>query len=229
MYNDDLLIKYMVESFDSNQPSITQKERGPFITISREHGCQANLLARMLRDELQKKGKKWSILNKEIIMESAKKLDMDPRIVQNVSESVDRNMMDEVLAALATKYYKSDRRVRQTIAGVVTSAANSGNTIIVGRGGAAITQGMQPSIHIKLYAPFDWRVETLMNRYHAKREQILKEVTNLDYKRHRLLSNAVRGLEDNALLYDLQINCSTVSHRQIVNMILAMAEERFNY
>lgn len=227
MYNDDLLIKYMVESFDSNQPDLISKEKGPFITISREHGCQANLLARMLRDELQKKGEKWSILNKEIIMESAKKLDMDPRKVQNVSESVDRTIMDEVLAALSAKYYKSDRRVRQTIAGVVTAAAASGNTIIVGRGGAAFTHQMHPSIHLKLYAPLEWRIQSLMARYHAKREHILKEVTNLDYKRHRLMSGAVSGLEDNPLLYDLQINCSTVSHREIVSMVLNLIEQRF--
>lgn len=227
MYNDDLLIKYMVESFDSNQPSVTTNENGPFITISREFGCQANLLAKMLRDELKKKGQKWSILNKEIIMESAKKLDMEPRKVQIVSESTDRSMMDEVLSALSTKYYKSDRKVRQTIANVITSAAYAGNTIIVGRGGAAITHGMQPSIHLKLYAPIEWRLQSLMARYHANREHMMKEMTNIDFKRHRLLSNAVKGVEDNSFLYDLQINCHTINHKQIVSMVMGLIQERF--
>jgi hypothetical protein len=104
MESDSLLIKYMVESFDRNQPLQKKNEGGSFITISRDYGCQANLLARMLKEEFQKKGMKWSILNKEIIMESAKKLDMDPRQVQNISESTDRTLMDEVLSALTTKY-----------------------------------------------------------------------------------------------------------------------------
>ncbi|HLN52300.1 MAG TPA: cytidylate kinase-like family protein [Lentimicrobium sp.] len=227
MYNDDLLIKYMVESFDRDQPAFTRKDNGPFITISREFGCQANLLARMLRDEIKKRGQKWSILNKEIIMESAKKLGMEPRQVQVVSESVDRTMMDEVLSALSTKYYKSDRKVRQTIANVITSAAYEGNTIIVGRGGAAITHGMQPSIHIKLYAPIEWRLQSLMVRYHANREHMMKEITSIDFRRHRLMSNAVKGVEDNSFLYDLQINCSTINHKQIVSMVMGLIEERF--
>ncbi len=227
MYNNDLLIKYMVESFDRNQPTYVSKESGPFITISREIGCQANLLAKMLRDELKKRGRKWSILNKEIIMESAKKLDMEPRKVQTVSESVDRTMMDEVLAALSTKYYKSDRKVRQTIANVIISAAHAGNAIIVGRGGVAITQGMQPSIHIKLYAPLEWRLQSLMDRFHANREHMLKEITKIDHRRHRLIVNALKGAEDNTFLYDLQINSSTVTHKEIVSLVMGLIEERF--
>ncbi|MGE5318418.1 MAG: AAA family ATPase, partial [Chloroflexota bacterium] len=174
-----------------------------------------------------KKGQRWSILNKEIIMESAKVLEMDPRQVQEISESTDRTVMDEVLAALSTKYYKSDRRIRQTISSVVTSAANEGYTIIVGRGGAAITKGMQPSINIKLYAPLEWRLQSLMKRYHATREHVMKEITSIDYKRHKMVTQILKGSENSGEIYDLQINCSTVNHRQIVAMIVRLIEERF--
>ncbi|HLO92255.1 MAG TPA: cytidylate kinase-like family protein [Lentimicrobium sp.] len=224
---DNLFLKYMVESFDLNQPVFKKKDSLPFITISRDFGCQANLLAKMLKDELDKKGQRWSILNKEIIMESAKVLEMDPRQVQEISESTDRTVMDEVLAALSTKYYKSDRRIRQTISSVVTSAANEGYTIIVGRGGAAITKGMQPSINIKLYAPLEWRLQSLMKRYHATREHVMKEITSIDYKRHKMVTQILKGSENSGEIYDLQINCSTVNHRQIVAMIVRLIEERF--
>lgn len=225
--NDNLFIRYMVESFDQNQQVVKKKESLPFITISREYGCQANLLAKMLKEALEAKGHKWAILNKEIIMESAKVLGMEPRRVQEISESTDRTVMDEVLSALSTKYYKSDRKIRQTIASVVTSAANEGYTIIVGRGGAAITRGMQPSLHIKLNAPLEWRLQSLMIRYHASREHMMKEITSIDYKRHRMLSQILKGSENTNELYDLQINCSTVSHKQIVAMIVKLIEERF--
>lgn len=228
MESDSLLIKYMVESFDRNQPLQKKKEGGPFITISRDYGCQANTLARMLRDEFEKEGQKWSILNKEIIMESAKKLDMDPRLVQTISESTDRTLMDEVLSALTTKYYKSDRKIRQTIGMVISSAAMEGNAIIVGRGGAALTRDMHPSLHIKLYAPIEWRLQTLMGRYHATREHMLKEITSIDFKRHRMLAQILKGSENVDDLYDLHINCSTVNHKQIVAMVLKLAEERFH-
>lgn len=225
--NVNLLIKYMVESFDQSQPVQKKKESSPFITISREYGCQANLLAAMIKEELEKGGQKWSILNKEIIMESAKMLEMEPRKVKDISESTDRTLMDEVLSALSTKYYKSDRKIRQTISSVVTSAANEGHTIIVGRGGAAVTKGMHPSIHIRLFAPIEWRLQSLMKRYHATREHMMKEITSIDYKRHRMLSQILKGAENSDEIYDLHINCSTISHQQIVAMVIKLVEERF--
>lgn len=225
--NYNLLIKYMVDSFNENQPVQRKKESLPFITISRDYGCQANLLARMLKEELEKKGQQWTILNKEIIMESAKVLEMDPHKVNEISESTDRTVMDEVLSALSTKYYKSDRKIRQTVSSVVTAAANEGYTIFVGRGSAAITRGMQPSIHIRLYAPIEWRLQSLMKRYHATREHMMKEITTIDYKRHRMISQILKGAENTSEIYDLEINVSTINHKQMVAMIVRLIEERF--
>lgn len=227
MYNDDLLIKYMVESFDRNEPILSQKDFGPFITISRDHGCQANSLAKLLTEELAKRGFHWSILNKEIIMEAARKLDMEPQKVARISDSVDRTQMDQVLAALTTKYYKSDRVIRQTIAKVVTSAAHHGNSIIIGRGGAAITHGIQPSINIKLFAPLEWRVQSLMLRYHASREHIVKDINTIDYKRHRMLATSLKRNDNVTDLYDIQINCSTVNQKEMVAIIIAYMVEKF--
>lgn len=227
MYNDDLLIKYMVESFDRNQPPLEKKDIGPFITISRDYGCQANSLAKLLKEELKKRGQNWSILNKEIIKEAALKLDMEPRQVANISEDLDRSTMDQVLSALTTKYYKSDRKIRQTVASVITSAATAGHAIIVGRAGAAITHGLQPSIHIKLYAPVEWRLQSLVNRYHATREHMQKEINTIDYKRHRMTSIASKGIDNASMLYDLQINTSTINQKEMVAMIIRLMEERF--
>jgi cytidylate kinase len=108
---------------------------------------------------------------------------------------------------------------------VVSSAAMVGNTIIVGRGGVAITRDMHPSLHIKLYAPIEWRLQTLMSRYHASREHMMKEINSIDLKRHRMVSQILKGSENVDNLYDLHINCSTVNHKQIVAMILKLAEE----
>jgi len=225
--SDSILIKYMVESFDHSQPVSKKYESKPFITISRDFGCQANTIARMLKEEFQKKGQKWSILNKEIIMESARKLEMDPRQVKEISESTDRTVMDEVLSALSQKYYKSDRKIRQTIASVVSSAAIDGNTIIVGRAGAAITQGLTPSIHIKLFAPIEWRLASLMQRYHANREHMMKQITSTDLSRHKMFSQVMKGTENVNELYDLHVNCSKLTHQQIVAVIMQLAEEKF--
>jgi cytidylate kinase len=139
--------------------------------------------------------------------------------------------MDEVLHALSTKYYKSDRKVKQTIASVVMSTAETGSVIIVGRAAVAVTRNLKKGIHLKLYAPIEWRVSSLMKRYHATREQIIKDIHRLDLVRHKLVKDYLKPNVNVDELYDLQINTSSVSHKEIVGMVIKLMEDRglFNH
>lgn len=226
MEGQSLLVQYMIEIFNREQAPRKGKKEEPFITISRDHGCQANTLAIMLRDQLSKRGCSWRIINKEIIQEAAKKLDMDPQKVLEISQSDDRTAMDEILHALSTKYYKSDRKVKQTIASVVKSTAEDGSVIIVGRAAVGVTRNMTNGIHIKLFAPLEWRVSSLMNRYHATREHILKDIHKLDLVRHKMLKDSLKASVNVDELYDLHINTSTLQHKEIVSMVIKLMEDR---
>jgi len=222
---DNLLLKIMVESFNRKQTGEPEQTgQKPFITISREFGCQANPLAVMLKQELDKSGPIWRIVNKEIIHDAAHELSMDPeKIDAIVSRETARTQMDEVMHAMASKYYKSDRKIRQTVAIVVHNTAKSGHAIIVGRGGAAIARNMQPAIHIHLIAPVEWRLESLMERHGLKREEAYKQLTETDHKRYKLIRDNLKGMLPSEQLFDLTINCSQVTHPEIVAMILKLA------
>lgn len=221
---ENLLLKLMAESFERKQAGGTGPEiRQPFITISREFGCQANLLADMLKKQLEKSGTSWKILNKEIIFEAAKELNLDPDKILSIAGSTDRTQLDEVIHALSSKYYKSDRKIRQTVASVVMNAAQVGHTIIVGRGGAAITHGLTPAIHIHLIAPIEWRLNSLMKRHNLKREEAFKQLTEIDHKRYKIFRDYVKWSESIEQLFDVTFNCSTVMHDEMVEMIMRLA------
>ena len=53
---------------------------GPVITISRQVGCNAVMLAEQIAARLnsEKSDIKWKVISKEIFQESAKELNMDP-------------------------------------------------------------------------------------------------------------------------------------------------------
>lgn len=224
---DNLLHKIMAESFERKQAGIAStSEKLPFITISREFGCQANLLATMLKQELDKRGKPWRIMNKEIIQNAARELHMDSNIISRISDAFDRTTIDEVIHALSSKYYKSDRKIRQTVASVVLNTAKSGRAIIVGRGGAAVTRELQPAIHIHMIAPIEWRLSSLMERHGLKREETLKQLTETDHKRYKLIRDSLKGLESIENLYDLTIDCHLVTHQEMVELILQLASLR---
>jgi len=224
---ENLLQKLMAESFERKQAGVSKSnDILPFITISREFGCQANLLATMLKEELDKGGKPWRIMNKEIIQNAAKELHMDSNIIGRIAEAFERTTIDEVLGALSSKYYKSDRKIRQTVAEVVLNTAQSGRAIIVGRGGAAVTRGIQPAIHVHLIAPIEWRLNSLMERYGLKREETLQQLTETDHKRYKLIRDSIKGIESVENLYDLTIDCHLVSHEEMVELIMKLANHR---
>lgn len=224
---ENLLHNIMADSFERKQagdPRILANL--PFITISREFGCQANQLAIMLKKELDKNEKKWEIINKEIIQNTARQLNMDSDVISRIAGSLERNQMDEILHALSSKFYKSDRKIRQTFASVVLNTAHNGYAIIVGRGGAAITRGLHPAIHIQMIAPIEWRLNSLMTRHDLKREETFKTLTGTDHKRYKLIRDNLKGIETVEHLFDLSINCSLVSHEEMVDMVLKLAHHR---
>ncbi|MHC1776940.1 MAG: AAA family ATPase [Lentimicrobium sp.] len=224
---ENLLLKLMAESFERKQAGDPRLLGNlPFITISREFGCQANLLATMLKEELDKSGKTWQIMNKEIIQDAARELHLDSDLISRIAGSFERTQMDEIIHALSSRYYKSDRKIRQTIASVVLNTAHAGHTIIVGRGGAAITRGLHPSIHVHMIAPIEWRLNSLMVRHSLKREETYKQLTETDHKRYKLIRDNLKGAEAIEHLFDLSINCSLVSHEEMVTIIMKLAHLR---
>ncbi|GAP42134.1 cytidylate kinase-like family [Lentimicrobium saccharophilum] len=224
---DNILLRILLDSFERQQkPETGASPGGPFITISREYGCQANVLAESLSRAIAAKGSHWRIMNKEIILEAARELNLDPDKIKAIEGSMERGAMDEILSSLTTKYYKSDRKVRQTIANVVMSAAHTGNVIIVGRGGAAVTMGWPNALHIKLTAPVQWRLDTLIARHNLKREETVKQMASIDHKRFKMQRDYLKGGIDINDLYDLVINCSKVTHPEIVGIVISMLESR---
>ena len=136
---------------------------GPVVTISREVGCPAKKIAGELTDYLNtlKKGRSkdhpWHWISKEIMLESARELQVDSSQIQHVFDYKSRGILEDLLLAQSKDYYKSDQKIRTTIAKVIRKFANDGNAIIVGRGGVAITRDIPKSLHIFLEAPLEWR------------------------------------------------------------------------
>jgi cytidylate kinase len=134
-------------------------EPGPVICISREVGCGGVNLARLLAVELDKQSicKKWRVLSKEILEESARELDMDPNKLRNFLKEGDRGLFDDILTAFSEKRFKSERKISKTLIDLITSFANDGHCIIVGRAGHIIARDIKKSLLIRLTAPLDWR------------------------------------------------------------------------
>jgi cytidylate kinase len=224
------LLKYMSERMQSGSENF--QEAGPVITISRLYGCPAKKVAKQLSELLIDKmiayGKKeveWKYVTKEIMSESARELQMAPKQIKYVFDYEQKSVIDDILSAQSSKYYKSDRKIRNTIARVIRNMAIEGRMIIVGRGGVAITHDIPRSLHINLEAPMEWRVIRIAEKYALSFEQAEKVVIDIDKKRKHF-REYFEGKNTDYTWFDLTFNCMTLSVEEIVKIVLKAIEVR---
>ncbi len=207
-------------------PADTKKEAGPVITISRQTGCGARGIAWILCDELNKRKpsdkNKWKYINREILQESAGQLNLDPGAVEKIIADKDRGIMDQIVGALSTHSYKSDQKILNTIHDVIRQFGTHGNVIIIGRGGASICSDIKLSLHVKLVAPEPWRIAEIARRLDFSKAYATEYVHNRDEERELLVSKLF-GKKPDSTTYDIQMNCSRFTEKEIADSILQIA------
>jgi cytidylate kinase len=224
------LIKYMSNRLQEEYGS--RGQLGPVITISRLYGCPAKKIAKILTDELTEKmlvkGLKkicWKLITKEIMSESARELEMDPSKIKYIFDYEQKGFIDDIFSAHLNKYYKSDRKIRNTVGRVIRNIACEGYAVIVGRGGVAIARDIPLSLHINLEAPLEWRVLRVSERQTLSLEEAEKYILDIDKKRKQF-RDYFEGKNTDYTQFDMTFNCMTLSVDEIVKMIIKACEIR---
>jgi cytidylate kinase len=226
---ENRLFEYMNRRISNeNLPAGLNKEPGPVITISRQTGCGASRIAWGVCAEinmklLQKnKSSKWNFINREILQKSAEQLHLDPMALQHVLNDEDRGIMDQIIDALSTHSHKSDQKIMKTIQEVIRQFGNNGNVIIVGRGGASICKGIERSLHIRIEAPEEWRIAEITNRFNYSTSFATEYVRKHDHERELQVAKLF-GSKTETSKYDIEINRSRFSIKEIIDLITDMA------
>ena len=200
---------------------------GPVICISREVGCGGVNVARLLASELDKQslGKKWKVLSKEILQESARELNMDPNKLRSYMKEGDRSLFDDILSAFNEKRYKSDRKISKTLIDLISSFANDGYCIIVGRAGHIITRDIEKSLLVKLTAPLDWRIKQIMEKNNLTLRGAVEFIEKTEKERENfrkhIAGDTLKGDE-----FDLTINLARMNMNEAISLIQSAAQVR---
>ena len=226
---NNILLKYLEDRYKYEVPSDEVKNPGPVITISRYFGCPANMCANDLADLLTEmegvQNNPWKVISKEILEEAAKELGLTPEKIEFVFKFEKRTAVDEILEALSSKYYKSERKIKNTIKEVISSIGEQGRVIIVGRGGAAILKDVPNSLHVKLIAPLDYRVNGVSKRHEIIHYEARKLAEEMDKKRAQLRMD-LAGRKMELVDYDLIFNCEKFKVDEIVKTVAKVSEIR---
>lgn len=202
---------------------------GPFLTISRQAGCSAQRIAIKLS----------KILTGYSYM-SETKTDADWKWVdKNVFSSVVKEMINEIKAGNyndaheATKFLKevarafadetiydiSDKRLIDTLKGIICRLATQGRTIIVGRSAGVILREVPNKLNIRLEAPTEWRINRIMQLKECSQAQAAEYIHKADAKRDSFIEKIIgRKAENND--FDVIFNYASLGDDQIVDAVI---------
>ena len=201
---------------------------GPVITLSRLTGCDARQVAAILTDALNHRfnTNRWKWVDKDIIYAIAKELNTDTQRVENFYKGIELSSISEMIMAFSGGFV-SDLRVKKAIRDVVLSICKEGYIVLVGRGGVSIAHEIADALHIRLIAPFYWRIENVMKKKEMNIETAEKFVIDTDEKRFNLIHDFLDKKPLNIdYLFDATINRSSFSIQEIADMILFMYEKK---
>ncbi|PKP53093.1 MAG: hypothetical protein CVT92_05850 [Bacteroidetes bacterium HGW-Bacteroidetes-1] len=218
------LIQYLNQRKEEEKS--IKKSKLPFVTLSREAGCNSMNIVRELQFLIKNTSKvKWNIFNKEIVEKEAKLLDIDLMQVRRILDANRRGHLDEILRAFGSRYYKSDRSIRNTLRNLVSTFAQEGNVIIVGRAGAIITAGMSGGLHIRLVAPIEWRIKNIQRQKDLTEAQANEYVKTTDEQRSKLLYEFSKK-QICEIHFDMVFNNASLTDIEIASMIFGLMKQR---
>jgi cytidylate kinase len=222
------LLEYLTKRM-GDQKVYTNPNRmpGPLITFSREVGCNGVKLAHKLASRLNQHhlGPDWKVLSKEVFFQSAKELDMEPEKVQRVFKYSNSYTFNDILNAFGTKKFKSEKKVIKTVNEVIRTFAEEGFCIIVGRAAHIIAQDINNALHLRLLAPLEYRIKTIIENNHLNREEAINFIRKVENER-KAFRKAIRQEAPENDLFDLCINRAAFTDEEAIDIIELAAEKK---
>ena len=134
----------------------------PTVTISREFGCEAYPAAEKLKKILEEKsGEPWALVDRTLIDEVARHHDLEADILHNLGKRP--RWLDDMLSSLSPKW-KNEKDAFQLLAQKIVSIAAGGNAVIVGIGGAVVTQSLKNCYHFRVFGSQEFKVHSVARR-----------------------------------------------------------------
>ncbi|MBM3403609.1 MAG: cytidylate kinase-like family protein [Bacteroidetes bacterium] len=226
---DNFLHQYLAISLD--EESDYKQVIGPVITLSRECGCGAKIVASALCERLnqapdnRKQDHFWKIQSKEILQSAASKLGIEYARVRQVISVADRNIVDEIISSLSEKYHHSDAIIKNEVGKVITFLGSSGYNIIIGRAGSVILKDHPQALHLRLHAPMEWRIQQVMQRYNLSKQDAIRHIQDNDKLRSQVRTYFSKGKGDDAC-FDISLNAMTIPVPKMVEIVIRSMEIR---
>jgi len=198
---------------------LRKEKYGPYMTISRQTGSGGAEIARLLGERLG-----WSVLDRELVEDLAKRLRLSPQLLALVDETDSGWFRDTILNLLNSRLVLQDSYVTM-LGKVILLAAFDGRVVIVGRGAHLILPA-EHGVRIRVVAPRDARVARLRETDGLDVVAAEKKIDNVDHSRAEFIRRHFHTTTDDPHNYDLVIDASMFGVQGSVDVICKALEVR---
>lgn len=227
--SSNLLLKYLNKRLSENEThdNTHVSASKPVITISREVGCNGVKLANLLAESLNLKNHlvHWRVISKEVFFESAKELNMNPEQIRRTLNQREKFTFEEIIKAFNDKRYKSEQTIAKTTREVIHHFATDGYCIIVGRAGNIIAKDIKTALHIRLIAPLEYRIKTIMENNQLTREKAIDFIREVEEERVAF-RETIFGDKIHEEMFDMILNRDSFSNEAMIEMIEFAAKKK---
>ena len=192
----------------------------PCITLSREFGCQAYLVAEALQTRLnaaKNEDEQWVVLDRKLLEKISEESGFSPSEIEHAR---DTNPTFQSLVSMFMGQSKAEHtQVLVYTQKAIQHFAKAGNCIIVGRGAASFTQDFENCIHVRLIASMEYRCKIIMDRLNLNEKEAKEYIDQHQRQRNEFIKHYTKADLTDPAMYHLVINNEKNSADEIASTI----------
>lgn len=193
----------------------------PIITISREKGSGGRLIAYLVAKKL---GKKWRVYHKDLIEKIAKQGHMEKALIKEIDERR-IGLIDELIGDIFGKRYTSLNAYYKSLVKVLSTIAQRGNAVIIGRGSEYL---LPQALKTRIISEMEQRIKWEMEFEKLNRRQAVERINRSDQARTDFIKTLFKHDQRKAHHYDLVIRTGpNLSLEDAAELIVRAAKRRF--
>ena len=191
------------------------------VTISRQAGCGAIIIAGKLANYLQQQslheGIKWTVFDRELMDKVLADHDLPQYLAKFLPE--DRVSSVEDMLAEIFGVHPPTKTVIQQTAETMLQLAGLGGAILIGRAGNIVTAKLPNVLHVRLVAPLEDRIERICRDDHKTPAEARRFCLEEEQARTRYVKTYFHADINDALLYHIVINTTRVGYDETARII----------
>jgi hypothetical protein len=199
---------------------VQKKQPGPYITLSRQYGCEGLELAGLLLEKLNQRDEqqRWKLFHKELLKQLAEDTGLTEEIIEKERFSKP-SLLKDFFRGLLKNNVPGGYEIRKGITMMVRTAAFEGYAVIVGQGGTAATADLDNGLSIRIEAPNEWRIARISIRENLSKEDAAVRMAEVDAQR-QYLQEIYEQQKSRRPAFNLMFDNAMFTREQIVDMIL---------